>query len=117
MKRLLLIVSMGILGGCESETPPVPPPIQVVTTAAVVVSAEEKSVFENRDNAITSLHDRHPDKTFEASVVTGPLRVRVQANGETCERQVPPGAVLGEWTTNLDHTLDRCVNDLFDGEK
>ncbi len=117
MKRLLLLVSLGFGIGCDSPPAPPPPQINQVELAAPVVSADEKSVFESRDNAIASLRDRHPDKTFEASVVTGPLRVRVQANGETCERQVPPGTVLGEWFTNLDHTLDRCVADLFEREK
>lgn len=119
MKRLFVVLSMGILGGCESETPPVPPPIQDVAIPVVAsqMSADEKSVFEAREDSLKNLQDRHPGKTFEASIEAGPLRVRVQANGESCERQVPPGAVLGEWMTNLDHTLDRCVTDLFAGEK
>lgn len=116
MKRLLVVLSMGILGGCESETPPVPPPIQTVTTATVAVSADERSVFEAREESLKNLRDRHPGKTFEASIEASPLRVRMSANQKVCERQVPHGAVLGEWMTNLDHTLDRCVKDLFDGE-
>lgn len=108
--KLLILLAVGLIA-CDSKPQAEAPTVRAVEMAPLMEG--EAEALGSFPNALKAAKDRHASKTFEASVMGGPLRVRVEHDGRECVRQVPPGSVPAEWATNLDHTLDRCIDEVF----
>lgn len=115
LSHILLISGVLILGwGCDSK-PKVEQeqaPTKTAPKAVEAPNSEELEAMGSFEASVLAARDRHSDFSFEASVVPGPLRVRVWKAEAECVREVPPGAVPAEWVTNMDHTLERCIKEL-----
>jgi len=114
-RRELPLLLAFVFIACDSK-PEVEKTQHVGYIEAVPLMEGEAEAFGAFPDALLAAKERHSDKSFEAFVMGGPLRIRVEHPGSECVRQVPPGSVPAEWATNLDHTLDRCIEEIFKGK-